>query len=497
MFDSAEKISIFSFNKKNGGCSMTDIVSTTSSSLIDPQAQRLVDFLRDVGLPYDNIMADPSERAIIAGNLPAYLRALPAEVKRDARYLSKFVIGAGSGLFDYALNAIWNEVVIDLRKKASLYGLDIFFDAAVGGSKTREFYKNEDDLAALKDAVLLDTCRRLELISDTTYKKLKYILDMRNDIGISHPTTYNINAFELLGWLQTCVQDVLNDRPTEAALQVQAFISNLKGHTTPLDQLAKQNIERRFTELPSHLCGSLMRTVFGIYVAPDTDPGVRRNIANLAPALWKTCPDEPRYRLGIVLEGYKTNLYKDKYTLGEQFFGLVGGNAYRSASERVIIVDTLITELLEKHNGWDNFHHEAPVAANLSSYLPVQGSIFDNLAERLFKTVLLCRIGNGVSYNNGVSPGGRPYYDTILSLGGDKFAAHIMAAFTHYEIGGQLGRSTCRTQAKAALEAARTNVINQRLIECLTYLIDNIETNPQCVTNTEFRRLSADYIRWN
>lgn len=481
----------------SGECSMSSIATITPSSLVDSQSQRLVDFLRDVGLPCDNIMAEPSERAIIAQNLPTYLQSMPAEVKREARYLSKFVIGAGSGLFDYALNAIWNEVVVDLRKKASLYGLDIFFDAAVGGSKAREFYKTEDDLAALKDAVLLDTCRKLELISDTTYKKLKHILDMRNDIGISHPTTYSINAFELLGWLQTCVQDVLHDRPTEAALQVQAFIANLKGYTAPLNEATKQNIERRFTELPSHLCGSLIRTVFGIYVAPDTDPGVRKNIAILAPALWKTCPDGPRYRLGIVLEGYNTNLHKDKYTLGQQFFSLVGGNAYRSASDRIIIVDTLITELLEKHNGWDNFHHEAPVAANLSSYIPDQNSIFDNLAERLFKTVLLCRIGRGVSYNNGVSPGGRPYYDTILALGGDKFAPHIMAAFTHYEIQGQLGRSTCRTQARAALEAARTNVINQRLIECMTYLIDNIQADPQCAASIDFKRLSADYIRWN
>ncbi|KJS39381.1 MAG: hypothetical protein VR70_08060 [Rhodospirillaceae bacterium BRH_c57] len=475
----------------------TAVTVSGSNSLLDPQAQRLVDFLRDVGLPYENIMAAPKERSIIAANLPAYLQSLPAEVKRDARYLSKFVIGAGSGLFDYALNAIWNEVVVDLRKKASLYGLDIFFDAAVGGNKTREFYKTADDLAALKDAVLLDTCRKLELISDTTYKKLKHILDMRNDIGISHPTNYNINAFELLGWLQTCVQDILHDQPTEAALQVQVFISNLKTHAEPLDQTTKQNLERRFTELPSRLCGNLLRTVFGMYVAPGTDPGVRKNIAVLAPALWSTCPDEPRYRLGIVLEGYNTNLYKEKHTLGEQFFDLVGGNAYRSASERVIIVDTLITELLDKHNSRDNFHHEGPVAANLSSYIPDQNSIFDNLASRLFKTILLCRIGRGVSYNNGVSPSGKPYYDAILSLGGDKFAPHIMAAFTDYEIAGQLGRPICRAQAKQALEAARTNVINERLVECLTYLIDRIEANPGCATSTEFKRLSVDYIRWN
>ena len=162
-----------------------------------------------------------------------------------------------------------------------------------------------------------------------------------------------------------------------------------------------------------------------------------------------------------------------------------------------MIVDTLITELLDKHNGWDNFHHEGPVAANLSSYIPDQNSIFDNLAARLFKTVLICRIGRGVSYNSGVSWGGKPYYDTILSLGGDKFAPHIMAAFTHYEIQGQLNRSICRTQAKAALEAARTNVINQRLIECMTYLIENIEANPHCVAGADFKRLSAGYINWN
>jgi hypothetical protein len=145
----------------------------------------------------------------------AYIESLPVDVKREARYLSKFVVGAGIGLFDYSLNAIWNEVVLDLRKKAIAYGIDIFFDSAVGG-KARDFYKTEEDLASLKDSVLLDTCRKLELIANTTYKKLKHILEMRNDIGISHPTNYSINAFELLGWLQTCVQDVLNDKPTEA-----------------------------------------------------------------------------------------------------------------------------------------------------------------------------------------------------------------------------------------------------------------------------------------
>ncbi|MGJ7043777.1 hypothetical protein J2Y63_007068 [Shinella sp. BE166] len=52
------------------------ILQGGNNSFVDPQAQRLIDFLRDVGLPYDNIMADPGERAIIAANLPTYLQAL-------------------------------------------------------------------------------------------------------------------------------------------------------------------------------------------------------------------------------------------------------------------------------------------------------------------------------------------------------------------------------------------------------------------------------------
>lgn len=476
---------------------MTNLVPKKSNELIDPQAQMLVSFLQDMGLPSENIIADQEQRRLIGDNLDSVIRNLPADIKKDARYLSKFVIGAGVGLFDYSLNAVWNEVVINLRRKVTVYGLDIFYDSAVGGSKAREFYKSEEDLVSIKDSVLLDTCRKLELISDTTYKKLKHILDMRNDVGISHPTSYAINAFELLGWLQTCVSEVLNDNPTEAALQVQSFVSNLKIQNSPLENSSIQGIVNNFSQLPSHLCGSLLRTLFGLYVAVDTDPGVRKNISLIAPGLWSTCQDEAKYKLGVVLEGYNVNLYKDKHALGEQFFAVVNGNAYRSQSERVIIVDELITDLRDKHNGWDNFHHEPPVAAQLYSYNPDQSSILENLAQRLFKTVLICRIGNGVSYHEGVSPGGRRYYDAMLSLAGDKYAPHVMASLSDFEVKNRLGNSRCRDHAVAALMLVRANVINQRILECIDYLIANIQTDAGCVSNQHFRGLSASYIKWN
>lgn len=475
---------------------MAEMVTQKPHDLIDPQAHKLVEFLRDIGLPYENIIANQESRKAIGENLQSIIEGLPAEVKKDARYLSKFVIGAGFGLFDYSLNAIWNEVVLNLRRKAVLYGLEIFFDSAVGGSNAREHYKSESDLSSLKDSVLLDTCRKLELIRDTTYKKLKHILDMRNDVGISHPTEYNINAYELLGWLQTCASEVLNDNPTAAALQVKAFIENLKSQTDTLDNGTIKAIETNLSELPTHLCGSLLRTIFGIYVTEDSEPSVRKNISLIAPQLWDKCHDEVKFKLGIVLQGYNVNLYKEKYQLGEQFFAFVGGNSFRTESERVIIVDDLVTQLRDTHNGWDNFHHEPPVASQLYTYNVDQAAIVEGLASRIFKTVLLCRIGNGVSYNGGVSPGAKGYYDTILSVAGDKYTPHVLASFGDFEIYNRLANGNCLKHAIASLETVKNSVINARLIECLEFLVQKLPGDPRAAISEQFKKLSSDYIKW-
>lgn len=229
-------------------------------------------------------------------------------------------------------------------------------------------------------------------------------------------------------------------------------------------------------------------------MSPDTDPQVRKNISLIAPAVWENCVDEPKFKLGLVLEGYNTNLFKDKHQLGEQFFQVVDGNPYRSSSERAVIVDTLLDQLLEKHNGWDNFHHEAPVIDSVASFVQNQNDILPNYAEKLVKVVLMCRIGRGVSYCDGVSPRGRMYYDNILSMLSDKYAPCAMHALTHYEIQRKLETQSCRKQAKRALELIKQSVVNGRIIECLDYLISKIRGYRQvCIGYTIQKTLISIY----
>ena len=211
------------------------------------QVTKFEKLLEALELPSENVIASMDEREKIMNMLPDLIMNMPVEQKRDARYLSKFVAGAAIGLFDASLNFVWDEVVVSLRKKIMFYGLDIFFDSAVS-DKFREQYKDEADLPGIKDKVMLDTLKKLEWISDIVYRKLCHILDMRNQIGASHPNTYDINSYELLGWLQTCVKEVIADEPSSNAIHVRNIMENLRNNTQEIDEITLSTIEKAVSE---------------------------------------------------------------------------------------------------------------------------------------------------------------------------------------------------------------------------------------------------------
>lgn len=474
---------------------MTEIIKFKDGELIENQVQKITEFLNDIGLPSDNIIAKIEEREIIGKNLPSYIYNLPLEVKRDARYLSKFVIGAGFGLFDYALNSVWNEVVISLRNKAITYGLEIFFDSAVGGN-LREAYQKEEDLGGLKDIVLLNTCRKLELISDTTYKKLAHILDMRNDIGISHPTNYTINAFELLGWLQTCIQDVLQDKPSDAAIQVKAFISNLKSLDTILDQDNINTLKPQIEALATHHCDSILRTIFGMYVNTETNQILKKNISLISKIVWDCSSDEEKYRLGIILEGYNNNLYKSKYNSGEEFFLSQRGNKFRTKSEKIVVLNNLIQRLRDTHYSWDNFYYEVPIISQISTYFENSADIPSEISSELIRTILLCRLGRGVSYKNGVSPGGKSYYDLFFSIIGEKYFPQFIVELVNFEIIQNLSNKIRMEQCLEILNILKKNIVNEKYIEVINYLLANLNKTEKILLTAEFQKLTKSFIKW-
>ena len=87
------------------------------------QLERYLEF---VGLPKDSILVPFNLRRPVVRNLPTVLESLTDDQKSGAAYISKFVAACTVGLFDAALNYLWNETVRNLRDKVARFDLTYF-----------------------------------------------------------------------------------------------------------------------------------------------------------------------------------------------------------------------------------------------------------------------------------------------------------------------------------------------------------------------------------
>jgi hypothetical protein len=319
---------------------------------------------------------------------------------------------------------------------------------------------------------------------------------MRNDIGISHPTNYTINAFELLGWASTCVNEVLHDQPSEAAIQIKAFIDNLKVETAVIDPSKLSSILPEFKKMNSYHCSRILQTLFGIYVSLDTSQILRKNIASFASTIWELSQDAIKHKLGITIEGYKNNLHSFKYEKGSEFFDLVHGNNFRTQSEKIIALSGLTDELISANAGYDNYYYEVPIIAKILSYISSPKDLPVEISGELIKAVLKCRIGRGYSFENGVSPSGKPLYNQFFELMREDFVPEFLHILRRVDIRTKLRNSIAIHQLIEVLELIRKHIVTERFQEALDYLIATLPKKDEAMLDKDFQRITSSFMKW-
>jgi len=150
-------------------------------------SEQLQLYLNDVGLPTENILVPVVERAKVLFIIPSVVNNLTGEQSGRAYYMSKFIASCSVGLFDAALNFLWNETILNLREKIVRFDLDYFYDSTIKDASQRKNFKSEDNLENLSDWDLIRGCRDTGIITDIGYKHLNYIRDMRNFASAAHP----------------------------------------------------------------------------------------------------------------------------------------------------------------------------------------------------------------------------------------------------------------------------------------------------------------------
>lgn len=450
--------------------------------------------LVDFGLPSDNIIAPLNERQRIMSALPEFLLTLSPEVRKDARYLSKFIAGTAVGLFDASLNYVWNEVVINLRKKVIIYGVDYFYNSAIGGSQ-REQYSTEEDLQLVKDIVLLDTCKKLELIPDLLHRKLSHILDMRNQIGASHPTGYAINAYELLGWLQDCIDGVLSNNISDSAITVKAIIDNTKKMTAIIDSECLAHFEKSIKQLSTNMVSNLLTSLFGMFVSPNmTSKITQENILKLANVAWEYTTDEIKYELGKNIDVYRANLDDEKVEKAELFFTKCNGEKYFTKDAKIIKITCLCEDLENARTGWDNYINETYFAKKIMSLIKEINDVPEIRIQTLIKVFLKCRIGKNCSYCNGVSPNAIQYYNHFFTLLDESTTKIVIEILASKEMESFLYGSYRKINIIEICNLMLSDILPDRISEILKYIIGFTGSFENVFRDERFKQISKGIL---
>ena len=127
-------------------------------------------YLEHLSLPITDVLVEIKERETVIANMPNVVEYLNPTQKERAYYISKFIASCSVGLFDAALNYLWNETIVNLREKVIRFDLEYFYDSTIGNPGKRKKFKTEEDLRKLNDSDLVTGCLETGIITEIGYR---------------------------------------------------------------------------------------------------------------------------------------------------------------------------------------------------------------------------------------------------------------------------------------------------------------------------------------
>jgi hypothetical protein len=237
---------------------LPDILNT-SGSLLDGLTSAL-------GVPR-NVLADDDQISHAWSQFPRLLARIPPAL-RDERIV-KTCVATACGLFDAAINYIWNAAVAELREKVRRFGLNVI--PQILDDKSFD----EASLIDLKDAELLDLCLKLNLITDEDFFFLDQCRATRNSFSAAHPSDGTVDEDELITFLSRCQKHALAANRNPKGVDTKRLLAALKVARFKKDQLEewKNRVEGTF-EAQRELIFVMLH---GIYCDPASDEEARVN----------------------------------------------------------------------------------------------------------------------------------------------------------------------------------------------------------------------------
>jgi hypothetical protein len=416
----------------------------------------MIDVLGNWGLPTDGIIVSVRERQKLFNNTEGALELLDDVQRARSTYIAKMILAASVGLFDAALNYLWDETINELRARVVAFDVTYFFDVAEQDPARRNSLTTPEDLVKIDDAKLMESANRINLISDVGYKQLDHIRYMRNNASAAHPNQVALTGLKLAEWLETCIREVITLPRDTVAAQIGRLLRNVRSQRLPETELA--NAATFFVQLDPVQADNLAAGLFGIYTRDDAVPDTLDNIRQLWPELWPHIGESARNDVGLKLARFRSNLDHDRAKAARELLDLVDGTAYLPESDRVVELAESLDQLIVAHEGWNNFYNEPPVAQRLLDLVGRFGKVPAQLRHRYVSELVYVFLTNG----SGISWSADPIYQQLIELFDGEQAGLALRSFADTRISSRLQFTLGREKWDQLLELIDPKLTGRR-----------------------------------
>jgi hypothetical protein len=396
--------------------------------------------LDSAGLPTQAVLVDVDERGRMLVNVAGALSRLERDDRVRAYYVSKMIAAVAVGLFDAALNYLWDETVSELRRRVSGYDLGYFYDIAVSSPDRRKQLSTTDDLVRVDDVDLLRACREIGLISAIGHAQLDHIRYMRNYASAAHPNQVELTGLQLAQWLETCIREVITLPLDTVTAETGKLLRNMKAaRLAPADVGA---IAAFFDELPGDRADALAAGLFGLYTDSASTPETKDNVRLLWPELWPAVSEDARHEFGTKHARYTANADRPQALASRELLDLVSGQAYLPDQIRAANLSDILDALLAAHHGLNNFYNEPSPARALEAFVGERGEVPDGVVARYTAALVEVFLSNG----HGVAFSADPIYTRLLERLDSRQAGLALRAIRSPAIATKLQYSTGQQQ---------------------------------------------------
>jgi len=426
---------------------------------------RILSGIESYGLPVENVLVSVDERATVFNNVGPVLNKISVDKKIDSIYFSKFLAATAVGLFDAALNYLWDETISEIRKRVIQYDVQYFYDNAIKNEEKRKKFKKAEDMTGLDDSELIQGARNIGLISELGYKHLDYIRFMRNWASAAHPNQNQLTGLNLIAWMEICIKEVISLPLSDTVIEIQRLLVNIKSNE--LTEEDSKKIIPFFVDLSQQQVNHLALGFLGIYTDHDTSSLTHQNIQYLIPSLWGRVDEETRDSIGIKYGKLIANGDQEGAKQVRNILDLVVGLSYIPEGIKTAEIENTIQNLLDIHHAMNNFYNEPIFAKQLYNIIGNGGEIPDQIKKKVVGGIVKVFLTNG----NGIARSAEKYYINLIKQFNQKEALLAIISFTDERIASSLQFDLCEKKYKELLKLTKGKFTSPAIIE----LFDEIE----------------------